>query len=238
MHITEIDWGTLVIQSSDCETGRRFTDLACSELRNGLIIRELPGRLRDIGFNNIVILPEIEVAQDLDAFYTWFVEPSLRHFTRIGAFSEAETDAFLTDLKERARRGHYSYNFLHHSRIAIELKSQSTHAGTDRTTDASKSVIALIAFLCRGSTPRSLFCCPVAFVRHIGYGCDRFCSRVASAHLAFRREDHRYRLRHRAIRVSCGLLHLRLCCRPSGSKENNSIYDDSVLYLFHKPRAD
>lgn len=107
MHITEIDWGTLVIQSSDCETGRRFTDLACRELRNGLIIRELPGRLRDLGFNNIVILPELEVAQDLDAFYTWFVEPSLKHFTRIGAFSEAEADAFLTDLKERARRGHY-----------------------------------------------------------------------------------------------------------------------------------
>src|SRR5579859_2696984 len=33
-----------------------------------------------------------------DAFYTWFVEPSLRHFKRIGAFSEAEADAFLADL--------------------------------------------------------------------------------------------------------------------------------------------
>ena len=105
--ITEIDWGTLVLQSSDSELGRRFSDLACRELRNGLIIREIPGQLRELGFNHISILPEVEVAQDLDAFYTWFVEPSLKHFKGIRAFSEAEAEAFLSDLKERARRGHY-----------------------------------------------------------------------------------------------------------------------------------
>ena len=105
--ITEIDWGTLVLQSSANELGRRFSDLACRELRNGLSIRELPGQLRELGFNHILIAPEVEVAQDLDAFYKWFVEPSLKHFKKIGAFSEAEADAFLSDLKERARRGHY-----------------------------------------------------------------------------------------------------------------------------------
>jgi len=89
--ITEIDWGTLVVQSSDNELGRRFSDLACRELR----------------FNQILIAPEVEVAQDLDAFYTWFVEPSLKHFKGIGAFSEADADAFLTDLRARAARGHY-----------------------------------------------------------------------------------------------------------------------------------
>ena len=105
--VTEIDWGTLVVQSSDSELGRRFSELACRELRNGLIIRELPGQLRELGFNNILMVPEVEVAQDLDAFYTWFVEPSLKHFTRIGAFSASEADAFLADLKERAHRGRY-----------------------------------------------------------------------------------------------------------------------------------
>ncbi|PYV60785.1 MAG: hypothetical protein DMG95_13705 [Acidobacteria bacterium] len=44
---------------------------------------------------------------NLDAFYTWFVEPSLNHFRRIGAFSEAEADALLRDLEGRARNGHY-----------------------------------------------------------------------------------------------------------------------------------
>ena len=105
--ISEIDWGTLVVQSSNNELGRRFSDLACKELRNGLIIRELPGQLREFGFNHIVILPEVEVTQDLGAFYTWFVEPSLQHFKRIGAFSQAEADVFLADLKERARHGRY-----------------------------------------------------------------------------------------------------------------------------------
>jgi ubiquinone/menaquinone biosynthesis C-methylase UbiE len=105
--ITEIDWGTLVVQSSDNELGRRFSDLACRELRNGLIIRELPGHLRELGFNHVLIAPEVEVAQDLDALYTWFVKPSLTHFKRIGAFSEAEAEAFLSDLEERARRGRY-----------------------------------------------------------------------------------------------------------------------------------
>ena len=105
--ITEIDWGTLVVQSSDNELGRRFSDLACRELRNGLIIRELPGQLRALGFNHVIILPEVEVAQDLDALYTWFVKPSLTHFKRIGAFSEAEAGAFLGDLEERARCGRY-----------------------------------------------------------------------------------------------------------------------------------
>lgn len=65
--ITEIDWGTLVVQSSDGELGRRFSDLACKELRNGFIVRELPGRLRDLGFDDIVIRPEVEVALNLDA---------------------------------------------------------------------------------------------------------------------------------------------------------------------------
>jgi ubiquinone/menaquinone biosynthesis C-methylase UbiE len=105
--ISEIDWGTLVVQSSENELGRRFSELACRELRNGLIIRELPGQLRELGFNHVVILPEVEVTQDLGAFYTWFVEPSLQHFKRIGAFSEVEADAFLDDLRERARRGRY-----------------------------------------------------------------------------------------------------------------------------------
>jgi len=57
--ITEIDWGTLVVQSSENELGRRFSELACRELRNGLIIRELPGQLRELGFNHILIAPEV-----------------------------------------------------------------------------------------------------------------------------------------------------------------------------------
>jgi ubiquinone/menaquinone biosynthesis C-methylase UbiE len=122
--ITEIDWGTLVVQSSDNELGRRFSDLACRELRNGLIIRELPGQLRELGFNHIRVLPEVEVAQNPDAFYTWFVEPSMKHFKQIGAFSEAETEAFLGDLKERARRGRYFSSRTYYTILASQSSGQ------------------------------------------------------------------------------------------------------------------
>jgi ubiquinone/menaquinone biosynthesis C-methylase UbiE len=118
--IAEIDWGTLVVQSSDNELGRRFSDLACEELRNGLIVRELPGYLRELGFQHILISPEVEVAQDLDAFYTWFVEPSLKHFKGIGAFSEDEADTLLSDLKERARRGNYFSSRTYYTLLATQ----------------------------------------------------------------------------------------------------------------------
>lgn len=118
--ISEIDWGTVVVQSSDGELGRRFSRLACEELRNGLIIRELPGHLRELGFKDILIRPEVEVAQDLDAFYTWFVEPSLRHFKRIGAFSEAEVAAFLNDLRARAARGNYFSSRTYYTVLATQ----------------------------------------------------------------------------------------------------------------------
>jgi ubiquinone/menaquinone biosynthesis C-methylase UbiE len=116
--ITEIDWGTLVVECTDRELSRRFTELACNELRNGLIVRELPWRLRDLGFQQIRINPEIEVAQDLDAFHRWFIEPSMSHFTRIGAFSGAEADSFLGDLEERAREGRYFCSRSYYSVIA------------------------------------------------------------------------------------------------------------------------
>ena len=120
--ISEIDWGTVVVQSSNHALGRRFSDLACRELRNGLIIREVPGQLRELGFNHIVIRPEIEVAQDLDAFYTWFLEPSLKHFKAIGTFSEAEADEFLNDLKERARTGHYFSSRTYYTILASQSR--------------------------------------------------------------------------------------------------------------------
>jgi SAM-dependent methyltransferase len=122
--VTEIDWGTLVVQCSSGELGRRFTELACSELRNGLIARELAGNLRDLGFHRIVTFPEVDVAQSLDAFHTWFVVPSLSHFKRIGAFTQAEADFFLADLEERARTGHYFSSRTFYSIVASQSTSK------------------------------------------------------------------------------------------------------------------
>lgn len=105
--VGEIDWGTLAVESTDRELGRRFTRLACDELRNGLIARELPWRLREGGFEGLQIVTRVDLARDIDAFHRWFVAPALSHFARIGAFTQSEADGFLEDLDRRAREGRY-----------------------------------------------------------------------------------------------------------------------------------
>jgi SAM-dependent methyltransferase len=105
--IGEIDWGTVVVDCTDRELGRRFTRLACDELRNGLIVRELPARLRQVGFDQIRVVPEVQLALEPDGFQRWFVEPSMKHFERVGGFSATEAELFLHDLQERARDGRY-----------------------------------------------------------------------------------------------------------------------------------
>jgi SAM-dependent methyltransferase len=57
----EIDWGTVAVECTDRELGRRFTRLACDELRNGLIVRELPCLLRNVGFDRILVVPKSTV---------------------------------------------------------------------------------------------------------------------------------------------------------------------------------
>ena len=73
--IGEFDWGTVAVECTDRELSRRFTRLACDGLRNGLIVRELPWRLRDVGFDAIRLIPEVQVSLSPDAFHRWFIEP-------------------------------------------------------------------------------------------------------------------------------------------------------------------
>ena len=120
--IAEFDWGTTAVECTQRELGRRFTRLACDELRNGLIVHELPWRLRDLGFDRIRIIPRVDIAQELDAFYRWFIEPAMPHFVRIGGFSAAEADAFLGDLKERAAQGRYFSSRTYYSIVASRAR--------------------------------------------------------------------------------------------------------------------
>jgi ubiquinone/menaquinone biosynthesis C-methylase UbiE len=116
--IGEIDWGTVAIECSDRELGRRFTRLACDELRNGLIVRELPNRLRAAGFDRIRLAPEVQVALAPDAFHRWFIEPSMKHFKRTGGFSATEAELFVDDLRQRAKEGRYFCTRTYYSIVA------------------------------------------------------------------------------------------------------------------------
>ena len=107
LSLTEIDWGSISVECTDRELGRRFTALACDGLRNGMIVRDLPSMLRGYGLTDIGIRPEIAVSWEPDEFHTWFVEPSIRHFERAGTFTPGEAAAFRRDLSERAESGRY-----------------------------------------------------------------------------------------------------------------------------------
>lgn len=105
--ITEIDWNSISIESTNRELARRFTALACDELRNGLIVRRLPSMLRELGFRKIRVRPEVAVSWQPDAFHDWFLRPSIAHFVRVGGFTSAEAEWFLHDLDDLAAQGCY-----------------------------------------------------------------------------------------------------------------------------------
>jgi ubiquinone/menaquinone biosynthesis C-methylase UbiE len=122
MSMAEVDWDTVAVECTNRELGRRFTQLACDQLRNGHIVRELPWRLQDLGFDRVQITASLDVSRDLDAFHQWFIEPSLGHFVRIGGFTEAEADAFRADLRERARLGRYFSSRPYYTVLASRTK--------------------------------------------------------------------------------------------------------------------
>jgi len=117
--VGEIDWGTVAVGTADRELGRRFTRLACDELRNGLIASELPWRIREAGFTGLRIVTRVDLARDIDAFHRWFIAPAMSHFTRIGAFTQSEADALLGDLEQRAREGKYFTSRTFYTMIAM-----------------------------------------------------------------------------------------------------------------------
>lgn len=117
--IGEFDWGTIAVECTNRELGRRFTRLACDELRNGHIVRELAWRLRTVGFDRIRVVSEVQVSLEPDAFHRWFIEPSMQHFKKIGGISPDEAEFFLGDLKQRASQGRYVCSKTYYSILGL-----------------------------------------------------------------------------------------------------------------------
>jgi ubiquinone/menaquinone biosynthesis C-methylase UbiE len=107
LSIGEFDWESVLLECTDRRLGRRFSQLVCDGMRNGTIVRELPWRLRKIGFDDIRLSPEVHVSQDIDAFHTWLIEPSVSRLVTSGALSPDEGEFFLNDLRQRAETGTY-----------------------------------------------------------------------------------------------------------------------------------
>jgi hypothetical protein len=71
--------------------------------------------MRQMGFDQIKVVPDVQLALEPDGFQRWFIEPSMRHFERIGGFSAGEVKVFLEDLQARAHDGRYFCSRTHYS---------------------------------------------------------------------------------------------------------------------------
>lgn len=105
--IGDMDWDTIVFGSSDKELGRRFTRLFSDGIRNGLVVREYAGWLRNEGFTNIQMLPQPMVFDNWEFVKEWIIEPSLRYFVKTGNMNPQEADAFVSDLANRSNQGYF-----------------------------------------------------------------------------------------------------------------------------------
>ena len=119
LSVGEWDWDSFCLAVTDRELGRRFTHLLCDQMRNGLIVRELPAQLTRHGFTQVAMTPQARLSRELDTAYEWLVEPATSEFVRTGAITAEEGDRLLDDLRERARTGRYFLARTYYSVIAV-----------------------------------------------------------------------------------------------------------------------
>ncbi len=105
--IADMDWDSFVIGCSNKEIGRRFTQLFCDGLRNGLVAREYAGWMKAEGFANIQVTAQAARFEDFVLMNDWIVKPSLRHFVANGTMSAVEAQSLSDDLADRHVRGHF-----------------------------------------------------------------------------------------------------------------------------------
>ena len=82
------------------------------------MVRELPWRLRKLGFATLAIEADVRFSDGEDALHRWFIEPGVSHFQRTGTFSPKEAETFLHDLRLRASEGRYFSSLNSYSVIA------------------------------------------------------------------------------------------------------------------------
>lgn len=128
LSIGEWDWDSFCLALTDRDLGRRFTHLLCDQMRNGLIVRELPSQLTLHGFPHIALTPQVRLSRELDAAYQWLFEPATREFVRTGAITPEDGDRLLDDLRERAATGRYFLARTYYSLIATAGQTGSQGA--------------------------------------------------------------------------------------------------------------
>jgi ubiquinone/menaquinone biosynthesis C-methylase UbiE len=118
LSIGEWDWDSICLAVTDRDLGRRFTHLLCDQMRNGLIVRELPWQLARHGFAPVAMTPQVHLSRELDAAHEWLIEPVTHELVRMQAITAGEGARLLDDLRERAGTGRYFLSRTYYSVIA------------------------------------------------------------------------------------------------------------------------
>lgn len=105
--ISEWDWDSTCLAVTDRDLGRRFTHLLCDQMRNGLIVRDLPHWLTGHGFVDVEVAAQAQVSREPGAAYQRLIEPATGELVRMGALSENDGFRLLEDLRDRTATGRY-----------------------------------------------------------------------------------------------------------------------------------
>jgi ubiquinone/menaquinone biosynthesis C-methylase UbiE len=105
--LTDVDWDTFTLASSDPDAGRRFCRLFRDGLRHPSMARQYGNWLREEGCDRVGIHSS-RMAYDPAFVQRWWVQPSLEHFIREGSMTAAEAAALTADLEARSAAGTFA----------------------------------------------------------------------------------------------------------------------------------
>lgn len=107
LFLGEMDWDTLVFALDERALARRFTHMFCDGIRNPLIVRELPGMLRERGLAELRVMPQPMLFDSFEFASEWLIAPALRHARNSGALSPDEIGVIERELSSRASKGRF-----------------------------------------------------------------------------------------------------------------------------------
>ncbi len=102
------DIDTIVVNASNRELSRRIIHAYCDRyFTNGWAGRELHGLFRQVGLEDIEVLPMILNSTGYEAYWQQMVERSSAVAVKAGVVSQEEADTWRADLERKGREGRF-----------------------------------------------------------------------------------------------------------------------------------
>lgn len=101
------DAGTWTIDASNRAVTRRIIDFISDQEVNGWIGRQLPRIFKEMGMQNVIVLPETWVTQDYNLLYEFWLQSYLEAVLQAGVISDNEVIEWLGELEQRYQAGQF-----------------------------------------------------------------------------------------------------------------------------------